>query len=447
MRIDKIGTAMALSFNPLLHSIAVSVPHRFDVATAWMGHVPFAMTLVDMIRPRVVVELGTHWGVSYCAFCQAVKEFGLSTRCYAVDTWQGDSHAAFYTDEVLDNLKEHHDPLYALFSKLVRSSFDDAVSQFEDGCIDLLHLDGYHTYDAVKHDFEVWLPKVSGRGVVILHDTEVRDREAFGVWRFWDEIKNKYPHFEFKHSYGLGVIAIGEVPEQLKPILGMPAVDQTLVRNYFSGLGAILVRLNSVSIENTNLSDLAAARGQECERLDAQCSQLSEQRMQMETRLSEQRVQMETRCAQLSRALDAKTSESAEAKSEDERKRIRELAGLTVTNCSDRLPKELRGLKMILPQYKKKYTILASNYLLIASSPLFDRNWYLSKNPDVRNSGIDPVLHYLTCGSEEGRRPGPLFDGAEYLTANPDVREAKINPLVHYIQRGRNESRPLSRRL
>jgi hypothetical protein len=114
-------------FNPLHYPISTRIPDRYDVLTAWIGHVPFAMSLVDMVKPRVLVELGTHWGVSYCAFCQAVKELRLPTQCYAIDTWQGDAHASFYADDVLENLKAHHDERYSLFSKLVRSTFDDAL--------------------------------------------------------------------------------------------------------------------------------------------------------------------------------------------------------------------------------------------------------------------------------------------------------------------------------
>lgn len=99
-------------FNPLDHPICLHRPLRLTPFSTWQEHIPFAMCLVDLLRPNVIVELGTQGGDSYCAFCQAVKELGLSTRCYAVDTWKGDPDAGYYGPEVLADLRAHHEPLY-----------------------------------------------------------------------------------------------------------------------------------------------------------------------------------------------------------------------------------------------------------------------------------------------------------------------------------------------
>src|ERR1041385_6905607 len=119
--------------NPLDYPIALSYPLRL-APSAWAAHVPFAMFLVDALRPRLLVELGVFTGVSYCAFCQAVKELKLSTRCSGVDTWTGDEQSGFYESaRTFQDLKDHHDPLYDQFSTLIQSTFDEAVKGFADG--------------------------------------------------------------------------------------------------------------------------------------------------------------------------------------------------------------------------------------------------------------------------------------------------------------------------
>jgi hypothetical protein len=172
----------------------------------WTGHLTFASELIAALEPSLIVELGTHWGEAYFTFCQTVQEHGLSSLCYAVDHWEGDEHAGHYGEEVFDEVSGYNDRLYKQFSYLLRRSFDDAAAQFADDSIALLHIDGLHTYEAVKHDFENWLPKVQPGGIVLFHDICPRHQD-FGVWRLWDEIKGEFPDtFEFHHSWGLGVL-------------------------------------------------------------------------------------------------------------------------------------------------------------------------------------------------------------------------------------------------
>ena len=225
------------AFNPLEHPICLTTPLRLDPTSAWIEHIPFGMLIVDLMRPRIFVELGTHTGVSYCAFCQAVKELELSTECYAIDTWKGDAHATFYGEEVLLDLRTHHDPLYKGFSQLLQSTFDDAIPRFADGSIDLLHIDGFHTYEAVKHDFEAWYPKLSDEAVILLHDTNVREQD-FGVWKLWSELRQQYSGFEFLHGHGLGVLGVGpESGTKLEPFFSASDEEIEKIREFFSGVG------------------------------------------------------------------------------------------------------------------------------------------------------------------------------------------------------------------
>lgn len=257
---------MEVDWNPLRYRACFMLPKRTTSVESWHVHIPFAFFCAEILKPRVFVELGVHRGDSFCAFCQAVVTLGLSTQCYGVDTWQGDEHAGFYGDEVLTELRTYHDPLYGRFSSLIRSTFDEARARFPDQGIDLLHVDGCHTYEAVRHDVEGWLPKLSQRGVLLLHDIGVRER-GFGVWRLWEELRPRYPSLEFANGYGLGVLAVGpQVPREFLALLRGDSQTLETVSTLFVALGERVLlagrqaRAGFVSAEETNGRTAAVGR-------------------------------------------------------------------------------------------------------------------------------------------------------------------------------------------
>ena len=191
---------------------------------AWVGHVPFAYWLVSTIKPKIIVELGTHGGGSFFSFCQSVLDYKLNTKTYAVDTWEGEEHAGFYSNSVYENVSNFNKNNYQNFSTLLKMRFDDALVKFEDRTVDFLHIDGYHSYEAVSNDFNTWYKKLSKNAVVLFHDTN-EFKKGFGVHQFWSEKKTQLPNqcFEFKHSHGLGIffpncsIAATNFKNELKP--------------------------------------------------------------------------------------------------------------------------------------------------------------------------------------------------------------------------------------
>lgn len=68
--------------------------------------------------------------------------------------------------------------------------------------------------------------------------------------------------------------------------------------------------------------------------------------------------------------------------------------------------------------------------------PYFDAPWYLGRNRDVKESGIDPAVHYLRHGDLEARDPSPLFCTTTYFLKNPFVKEQGICSLVHWVLEG-----------
>jgi hypothetical protein len=171
----------------------------------WNGHRLFAYDLMTFLRPRLFVELGTYWGTSFFSFCQAVKDAELRTRCVAIDTWEGDDHTGKYENRVFETVQSIAETIFQETEiTLLRSYFADAVDTFREGTIDLLHIDGFHTYEAVKNDFTLWLPKLADDGVVLFHD--IADSCDYGSVTYWHELLERYPGFSFQHSWGLGIL-------------------------------------------------------------------------------------------------------------------------------------------------------------------------------------------------------------------------------------------------
>ena len=75
---------------------------KYFAPSAWWEHVPIAHWLVDNIKPEKIVELGSHYGVSFFSFCEAAEKYSPSTYIYAIDTWEGDVQAGYYGKTVYE---------------------------------------------------------------------------------------------------------------------------------------------------------------------------------------------------------------------------------------------------------------------------------------------------------------------------------------------------------
>jgi len=253
----------------LLRGISTALnfkPEYIAQPSGWIAHIPFAAALVSEMKPKLIVELGAHYGHSYFAFCQSVKEARLDagTRCYAVDTWRGDAQAGWYGEEVYQSVLARNNEHYSKFSYLLRSTFDNAVSQFADESIDILHIDGLHAYEACKHDYETWLPKVKKGGVILFHDICVR-HDDFGVWKLWEEIKSVFSHtLSFSYGNGLGVLINDQKLSENKFLAGLLKPDFQHYIQIFEMLGNRTLSEADAERAKTNIhAQLYIASGEE----------------------------------------------------------------------------------------------------------------------------------------------------------------------------------------
>ena len=91
---------------------------------------------------------------------------------------------------------------------------------------------------------------------------------------------------------------------------------------------------------------------------------------------------------------------------------------------------------------KLKKLLISLRLLIIhRKSGLFDSQWYLDNNPDVKSAKKNPWIHFALHGAFEGRNPHPVFDSAFYLENNPDVAASNTVPYLHFICHGLAENR------
>ena len=172
----------------------------------WEGHRDFAYDLLQFVRPERLVELGSQYGCSLFTFCQAVRDFKLNTEINAVDMWSGDIGAEITGEEVYALVQKTAATYYPEVNlHLFQMCFDDARPNFADNSIDILHIDGGHTFEDVEHDFTTWLPKLKENGIVLFHD--VYSPIDQGSCNHWEKTKKEYDcYFDFTHSCGLGIL-------------------------------------------------------------------------------------------------------------------------------------------------------------------------------------------------------------------------------------------------
>ena len=448
-------------------------PQQLGKSSGWWGHVPFAFWLVANARPRVIVELGTENGISYSAFCEAVVQARCETRCYAIDLWQGDEHAGFYGENVYLDLAAFHQHRYGRFSELIRSTFDDALKYFEDGKVDLLHIDGLHTYEAVKHDFEAWQPKLSSRAIVLFHDTNVRERE-FGVWRFWSELIQKYPSFEFLHGNGLGVLAVGsEIEASVKSLFHILGESEAAtVRDRFALLGE---RWEAEWRVQEDLKRAAAAKEADAKRarlqseLDRVLTQVT--RLQTETlkaktqtaqfqanlgRLRAEMLEARTKAAQAQAKADRFGTEAAHAHRQLSflKKALVEAqsAATTAEAKYNELQSEFQALRHQLDAVIGSMTwrITAPLRAVTARLPAplrlgMQRTvklvWWLVTPWAIRRR-LKSLRERRAASAELSLlRASNLFDAEWYIRTYPDIAAAGIDPAAHYLSSGAAEGR------
>jgi len=170
--------------------------------------------LIAELKPKTVLEIGTADGGTLFLWCRLASD---DARIISVDLpggpfgggypiWRGVLYKYFKKPKQELHLVRGDSHDLRTFKKVKEVLGSEGV--------DFLFIDGDHSYEGVKKDFEMYSPLVKNGGIIAFHDIVPGPPENVGgVPRFWQEVKRGYRYLEFvkdwkQGGYGIGVIFI-----------------------------------------------------------------------------------------------------------------------------------------------------------------------------------------------------------------------------------------------
>lgn len=186
-----------------------------------VANVPLLVWLLQVVQPRILVQLQVAEGNVFLSACQAVADLGLPARCYGVLSPESSGPGgenpfleAGPGEAPAEAARRHHAQHFAAFSWLLQVPVAHAVGNFEPQAIDLLLLDASQTAVRIRQDLTLWQPTLSPRAVVLLDGI---GREGSEVAAAWATLSGEFPGLALPGQEGMGVLFVGaQVSEDLK---------------------------------------------------------------------------------------------------------------------------------------------------------------------------------------------------------------------------------------
>jgi len=206
-----------------------------DEETPWLEPYSYEMgeifkSLIRFNEAKVIVEIGVAQATTTRYFCEAVKETGGFV--YGYDLW--DTHGLYNQFQTLytkDKCEKYLNKFGFINYELTQinsktSEFKDLIDTKHNKNIDFAFIDGCHSYEGIKNDFDVVYPNLSKFGVIAFHDTLRID----GCREFIIDLRSKfydgtYDIVDFPFGYGSRRVGITLLVKRSYPVLNLP-VDE-----------------------------------------------------------------------------------------------------------------------------------------------------------------------------------------------------------------------------
>lgn len=175
------------------------------------------LVLLNMLREQKVqamLEIGTANGGTLYLFSQMI---GSNAKIISLDLPSGRFGGGYESFKIpfFTNFAQDNQHIFLIRTDShAPSSYAKVKTILNGQPLDFLFIDGDHTYEGVKKDFEMYSPFVRSGGLIALHDICKHPSETgCEVHKFWNELRNGYSHQEIiydkKQNWaGIGILQI-----------------------------------------------------------------------------------------------------------------------------------------------------------------------------------------------------------------------------------------------
>ena len=176
------------------------------------------------LKPSIAVEIGSARGKSACFIGAALKENGVG-HLYAIDPHTSTNWNDYESVDTYEVMQSHLGKWGVADVVTIIREHSKAGLPLVPKPIDLIFIDGDHSYKGVEADWELALPYMSSFGVIVFHDTlwDIEQRSEWyrtdmGVPKFVEEIRNRgYPVITIDRDCGVSIVQARQGGVPLSP--------------------------------------------------------------------------------------------------------------------------------------------------------------------------------------------------------------------------------------
>jgi len=168
--------------------------------------------VVEQIRPRTVIEIGTGWGGTLFLFATVASPDAILVSIDLPSNLFGRGYPN-WKDSLYKSFARDRQKIELVRGNSQQASSVEAVERvLRNRQVDVLFIDGDHTYEGVKKDFELYSPMMRKGGLIAFHDiTPSLNNSEIEVPQFWNELRDTYENSEIKFKQdeaGIGILRV-----------------------------------------------------------------------------------------------------------------------------------------------------------------------------------------------------------------------------------------------